>query len=435
MWKYNGSTDFFAEQVIADSIEENESNAEADQRVTHYTHEELLKKLRESKHRSSRNPNCQELTNLGQEINAKKSVSTVYYPYCGADVGHVFLLFPYCTTMIGFGRDDFGGLEDLNYYNENNDFTSVPLFYANGFDSHKYHEAQSYKYPDSKYKVCPDVLLRITQILGGEILSVEKTKVGEGKDDFIYYINFMLNDLQRTFIYAKYEVNCNSFLPTPNSPVRDYLISQSPDALLLKAIPDVLLTYEDGLTLALASVSQEEQIVLSDARTYNWDKSFQQKDEPQPVFLRNARLDSVHLNSSFGYGTTLFIGNGSQLRQIYHVERELEQTLLDAEVEPAIMTTTKEQIDKSEPTIIAQNDAPKAPQNPKDESNKKNSKSTSVEQAKTSSAKSSFNIHHLKLFTPVKELYKKLNKSKEQSKQELESTQVDNSNPTPSLFE
>lgn len=426
MWKYEGSTSFFAEQVIADSIDQNESESDIKpvQTVTHYTRDELLLKLRESKNRSPNNSTCTKLAEIGHKIGEKKSASTVYYPYCGADVTHVFLLFPHCTTMVGFGRDDFGGIEDLNYYNENDEFISVPVSYANGFDSHKYHEAKGYKYLDNKYKVCPDILLRITQILGGEIISVEKTKVGEGKEDCIYQIDFMLDNLKRTFIYAKYEVNFNQLLLTSSSPVRNYLVSQSPDALLLKAIPDVLLSCEDGLALALASVSKEEQIVLSDARTYNWDKFFHKKDEPQPVFLKNAQLDSMALPSSFGYGTTLFIGNGSQLQHSQSVENQLEQT--DAEVKPAITEPTKEQVKKSERTVRTEEEEQKTCQNPQKVTHKTN-KLIPVEQPKTSSTKSRFNVHHVTLFAPMMELYKKLNKGA--SRKEMDDREDKNTSP------
>lgn len=306
MIKYDGSTSFFVQQIISDYSDENESNQEPKQTITNYTNDELLQKLRESKYRLSNDSNCKNLMGISQQIREKKLVSTVYYPYCGADVTHAFLLFPHCTTMVGFGRDDFGGIEDLNYYNENDNFTHVPLSYANGFDSHKYHEVKGYKYSDNKYKVCPDVLLRITQILNGEVISLEKIRIGDGENDIIYQINFMLDNIKRTFIYAKYEINCEHDSPVASSPVRDYLVSQSPDALLLKAIPDTLLTYKDGLALAIASVSQEKQIVLSDARTYNWKKNFHQIDEPQPVFSKNAKLDSINLRASFGYGSVLW---------------------------------------------------------------------------------------------------------------------------------
>ncbi len=431
MWKYNGSTDFFAQQVIADSVDVNENDVEPKQIITHYTENELLQKLRESKPRllnNSTHKNLENLEKIGRKISHRKHVSTVYYPYCGADVTHAFLLFPDCTTMVGFGRDDFGGIADLNFYNDNNDFTSVPLSYADGFDSHKYHEVKGSQYLDHKYKVCPDVLLRITQILGGEILSVEKNKIGEGKSDCVYQIDFMLNNIKRTFIYAKYEVNCDHYLPTTSSPVRDYLVSQSPDALLLKAIPDVLLNCEDGLALACASVSREDQIVLSDSRTFNWNKNIYQKDEPQPVFSEPAQLDSMRLDIPFGYGKTLFIGDGSQLlvnELDDEDEEDTEQTItVDTGLNSVISTARKEQSHKNESSVIYE-DTIQMPQNSKQESNKSN-----PAKPPQTSSKSNFSMGNLKLFSPLNELYKKLSKSKEVSK-ETKSPEVETDSPKP----
>ncbi|KTC78379.1 hypothetical protein [Legionella brunensis] len=112
--------------------------------------------------------------------------------------------------------------------------------------------------------------MRITQILGGKVLSVTDLQLGEKKDDIAYQIKFVLNDIERTFVYAKYEVSFKYAHPFENTPVRTFLISQNPDALLLKAIPDTLLELPDGLAMARAAVTKEEQLVLSDARTYNW---------------------------------------------------------------------------------------------------------------------------------------------------------------------
>ncbi len=148
MFKFDGSTAFFVQQLIDDAAENNDNNAGPDQRVTEHAAGELLQKLHESKHQPSNNTHQDNLIKIGRELSQKKSVSTVYYPYCGADVTHAFLLFPHCTTMVGFGRDDFGGIEDLNYYNEDNDFVQVPLSYAMGFDSHQYHDSQARKYPN-----------------------------------------------------------------------------------------------------------------------------------------------------------------------------------------------------------------------------------------------------------------------------------------------
>lgn len=390
MHKYGASTDFFVQQLINEAaVESNDNNAEPDQRVTEHTVGELLQKLRESRHQPSQNTHQDNLRKTGEKLSQKKSALTVYYPYCGADVTHAFLLFPHCTTMVGFGRDDFGSIEDLNYYNENNDFVQVPISYAMGFDSHKYHNTQAHKYPDNKYKVCPDVLLRITQVLGGEILSVDKNQLGEGKNDCVYQIHFMLDGIERTFIYAKYEIQTENSLTTINSPVRDYLVSQTPDALLLKAIPDYLLECKDGLALACASVTQSEQIVVSDARTYSWNKRFSQADEPQPVFLKNASLDSIKFQGSIGYGSTLFIGHGAQLRRELLLEQEVQESDEDINDSSSEIETASVH---NEPVVIG---VPKQEQ-----------------QSDGAKKKSGTGLCGFKFFAPIKALGNALNKVK-----------------------
>ncbi|ASQ45664.1 hypothetical protein [Legionella clemsonensis] len=316
--KTDGSTAFFVSQIIADYEKEIQQEEPFIQPATQYSNSELLKRLHHSKlHASGLNDiRCNELKKASSEINSAQSVSSVYYPFCGADVTHVFLLFPSCTSVIGFGRDEFGDISNLNYYNDNGDFVAVPLGYTSGFDSHKYHEAQGQKYPDSKYKVCPDILLRITQILGGKILSVGTKQIGKTENDIIHEIKFLLDDIERSFIYAQYEIYCDYRLPDESSPVRDFLLSQNPDALLLKAIPDILFAYPDGLAMAKASVMHESQLVLSDTRTYNWNKMAHQMEQPQPVFSHGEELKFLPLFFSFGYGRMLFIGNGSQLKGI-----------------------------------------------------------------------------------------------------------------------
>ncbi|WED43656.1 hypothetical protein [Legionella cardiaca] len=323
MYKFEGSTDFFVAQLLADQQEPVIVEETPKPRViTNLNQDELLQKLHQSKGQCS--PSDSEISvyirRMGQKIPQGDLISTVYYPYCGADVAHVFLLFPSCTSVVGFGRDDFGGIDNLNYYNEDNNFMSVPVWFAGGFDSHKYHEEKGNDYPDGRYKVCPDVLLRITQVLGGEILKIETEQLGPDKEDVIHHVHFMLDDVERRFTYAKYEVKRRTEIV--DSPVRNYLVSQNPDALLLKAIPDVLLTqYDDGLEMALATVNRKEQIVISDGRTYNWEKNYSKKDEPQPVFVPYTNLKAIELSRPFGYGSTIFIGHGEQLMNGYASKR------------------------------------------------------------------------------------------------------------------
>ncbi|CEK10956.1 hypothetical protein [Legionella hackeliae] len=320
--KYDGSLTFLASQLITENDNDQVLTHEIPQ-ITDYNKTELLKRLRVSKFNSanSMDTRCTELRKISAQINSN-SVSSVYYPYCGADVTHVFLLFPSCTTAVGFGRDEFGEVENLNYYNENDDFILAPTGHSGGFDSHQYHEEQGSKYPDNQYKVCPDILLRITQTLGGEVLSVERKQLGDTVEDSVHEIKFLLDNIERSFIYAQYEINFALILPSNSSPIRDFLVSQNPDALLLKAIPDVLLEYPDGLAVTKASVTQESQIVLSDARTYNWQKRSTEKPQPQPVFSNSAKLQSISLYFTFGYGSVLFIGNGAQLKG--HSKNETE---------------------------------------------------------------------------------------------------------------
>ncbi|KTD11364.1 hypothetical protein [Legionella jamestowniensis] len=387
--KTDGSTDFFVSQILADYEENNPQETPCIHATTEYSNSELLERLHHSKLFASglHDVRCTELKKMSLKMNSAQSVSSVYYPFCGADVTHVFLLFPSCTSVVGFGRDEFGDIGNLNYYSNTNDFSAVPLGYTSGFDSHKYHEVQGKKYPDGKYKVCPDILLRITQILGGKILSVATKQVGDSETDIVHEIKFLWNDIERSFIYAQYEVCCNYQLPEESSSVRDFLLSQNPDALLLKAIPDVLLAYPDGLAMAKALVRHESQLVLSDTRTYNWNKTFYQREQPQPVFSDSAELKSIPLFFSFGYGRMLFIGNGAQLKKVQpkktnHLTEFPVQKMLPIENN----MIEKQENAKSELNINIESSLPKSVPN----AHKKNDHSSS--------------------FSPLKFLRKKLNK-------------------------
>ncbi len=121
-------------------------------------------------------------------------------------------------------------------------------------------------------------------------------------------------------------------------------------------------------------------------------------------------MDSINFQGSFGYGSTVFIGNGAQLKRVhlleqetYESEEDIKYSISDTEIETENTLTSEKPIERNESAIMDE----KKPESQLKETNSKETFSEGSEQ------KSGFSVHHFKLFAPIKALGEKLSKIKD----------------------
>lgn len=111
-----------------------------------------------------------------------------------------------------------------------------------GFDSLRDFTERSFEFADEEYYVCIDAVYRIVGTLKGRLINIEKEFLAEenemndrGRTSEIYHIDFTLEGKTRRFTYCQHYLESNERVS-----LHDYLVTQEPDAILLKGIPDGL---------------------------------------------------------------------------------------------------------------------------------------------------------------------------------------------------